>query len=726
MTVTAISSAQSLVVVDLGVGLGGALAAVHFADLGARVLRLQPENGDPFYVVYPAYRSLHAGVQIVDKAAIEEALAGADICILGGESYPGVEQPLSARDIHARHPRLVILELSGGKDQEGRERPAVDLLAQARSGLCFDQFSDRPLAWPLPMPTFAMVVQGLIATWAALLVRERSQRGQIVTSSMQGGAAAISTPDRVSFERPTPLTERNVPADVRQLILRCADGRYIQFTKLPGGLANIYRALGIPITGDPATLETREVATDPRDFFGNYDLFSTYAANFQSQDLLEALWAADIPADAVLAPGECWNDPQVVANGTIRERIEGVRSVGLPIRFAASAEAGGANRPDRASHPGGGPLEGYKVLGLGAYIAGPYATRALADLGADVIKLDAIAGDPSVNTYGHWWACNMGKRSVRLNLKTPEGLALLHKMSDLADAVLHNFRPGVAKRLGIDPAALRARGAAAVTLECSAYGSSGPKADFPGFDQIAMGISGQEVRAGGVGNPPLWYRNCVADYTTGMLGSLAVLVGLFERQRSGAIVQAEANLLDSALYLLSELVQDGDGTFRGAPLNGPERLGSATFERIYRAADGWVALAARGEAMQRRFLEAIGVPGETAGLEDAIRDRLRSLSTAELLSLCAAADVWAEACACYRGVGIDADPAAVQAGLVRTFNDPELGEVVSPGAVVGFSESRSAGSGRAPHPGEHTREVLAELGCSGEVIDDYFARGVAA
>jgi crotonobetainyl-CoA:carnitine CoA-transferase CaiB-like acyl-CoA transferase len=730
MAVMDIEAAKSLKVVDLGTGFGGLLVATHFADLGAQVTRLVPSGPDPFDTLYPIHSILRGAQASIDTTTLEAALAEADICIIGGEDFPDSPELPDAAALASNHPQLVVLEMSGGVDADGESRPAVDLLAQARTGLAFDQLGDRPFAWPLPMPTFGMALQGLIGSWAALLARERTGQGQIVRVSMQEGAAFATAPDRLRYEHQTIQTERVLPRGVRQLILRCADGRYVQFAKQAGMLARIYTAFGIPFDGDPATLDLREPAVDPRDFFGNYDLFSEWALKWNSQELLEALWKAGIPADRVLVPGECWTDEQVAANGILRERDRGTRSVGFPIRFRRTS---GAIAPSVVGNvePRAAPLAGLKVLGLGAFIAGPCTGRGLADLGADVIKVDALGGDPAANTYGHWWACNSGKRSLRLNLKTPEGIEALHKLCSEADVVHHNFRPGVAARLGIDPASLRERRAGTCTVECSAYGSTGPKAEMPGFDQIAMGITGNEIRAGGEGNDPVWYRNCIADYTAGALGTIGALIALYERAITGDAVDAEVNLLNAALYLMFDFVQLADGSFVGAPGNDAAQLGPRPFERCYQTADGWIAIAARGGGMQDRLCVAVGIDplaiaGEAVSAIAAIERSFAPLTTGEALRRLGEANVWAERCVDMVGLAMDADPAAAAAGLVRTYSDPELGEVVGTGPLLRLSASVQNGPGRAPLAGEHSRAILAELNLDAAEIQRYFDNGIAA
>ena len=210
---------EQLKVLDLGLGLGAALIASHFADMGARVLRMEPEGGDPFYARYPVYARLREKAEPIPSEAFDRQICDADVCILGGESWPGLPAHRKAEFLLEANPRLVILELSGGVDADGREVPAVDLLAQARSGLCFEQYSDRPLAWALPMATFGMALQGMIGVWAGLVARERIGKGQIVRTSLQKGVALTCAPDRIRFEHETTESLAKIPLDVRQLIL---------------------------------------------------------------------------------------------------------------------------------------------------------------------------------------------------------------------------------------------------------------------------------------------------------------------------------------------------------------------------------------------------------------------------------------------------------------------------------------------------------------------------
>ena len=188
----AITSARQIRVLDVGIGLAAALIAKHFSDIGAAVTRIAPIGGDPFRKRYPAYDVLRRDASTAEADAIFMLAAQADVMIVGGESHPGLEWSVDWAACRRENPRLVVINLTGGIDAGGSEQVAVDLLAQARSGLCWEQFTDRPIAWALPGPTFGQVSQALIGAWAALLEREESGLGQTVCVSLQEGAHARS------------------------------------------------------------------------------------------------------------------------------------------------------------------------------------------------------------------------------------------------------------------------------------------------------------------------------------------------------------------------------------------------------------------------------------------------------------------------------------------------------------------------------------------------------
>jgi crotonobetainyl-CoA:carnitine CoA-transferase CaiB-like acyl-CoA transferase len=249
-----LDSVNELNILDLGLGMAAALISKFMVEAGARVYRIEPQEGDPFYELYPAYRMWRAGCRFVAAEQQQELLRQADVCVIGGEDFPGLSWTHDAKEIAARNPRLIVLELSGYMDSANATRgPAVDLLVQASSGIVFQQYGKRPLHMAFPAPTYGAVLHGLLGLWGALIYRARGGPGQVVSTSLQQGASMWFAPSWLTVERPDAAIDSMVmPKGVRPLIFRCADGKFVHLvTGTPGSLAKLYRVLGIDQSVDP-------------------------------------------------------------------------------------------------------------------------------------------------------------------------------------------------------------------------------------------------------------------------------------------------------------------------------------------------------------------------------------------------------------------------------------------------------------------------------------------
>jgi crotonobetainyl-CoA:carnitine CoA-transferase CaiB-like acyl-CoA transferase len=333
---TAASFAQGLHVVDLGIGMSAALFVKLLVESGADVTRFEPPRGDPFYGIYPAYETWQRGKRIARwEEDIDSSLANADVCVVGGEDYPGLSWHQDAESLSARHDRLIVTQLRACPPElEGGAHAAVDLLAQARSGLTFEHFSTRPIAFALPAPSYGAALQAMLGTMAALYAREDTGRGQIVSTSLLQGALSWLAPLWFQASKPDALSDGIVPKDPQQLIFRCADGQYVQmFMAVAGGVGKLYKVLGIDDpSANPADRGISSGAGNPRNFFGNVELIGQHAAKWRSADLLEVLRATGLAAERVSAPGVCWDDPQAAANGIIRIDEHSTRYVGFPVK----------------------------------------------------------------------------------------------------------------------------------------------------------------------------------------------------------------------------------------------------------------------------------------------------------------------------------------------------------------------------------------------------------
>jgi crotonobetainyl-CoA:carnitine CoA-transferase CaiB-like acyl-CoA transferase len=516
--------------------------------------------------------------------------------------------------------------------------------------------------------------------------------------------------------------------DAQQLIFRCADGVHVQITMgVPGAKDRLYAILGLKtvpaVSGDRAMPSLKK---DPRNFFGEVDLLQERFGTFESAALLAQLAQADIPAEPLLAPGGCWDDPQVVHNGVLARDASGMQHVGLP--FTLDPGAGGP-MPLPSAAANALPLAGLRVLDLGTVIGGPYSSMVLHDLGAEVLRIESLTGD-IIRPFARWFASvSRGKRAAAVDLKAPEAIALVHRLAQSVDVVHHNFRPGVAERLGIGPKQLHAINPKLVVLETFGYGASGPKALAPGFDMIFQAWCGHELRGGGAAHAPLWYRAAVVDFTAGALGATAVLAALLHPRGAGATVRT--NLLNAGLFLMSELVRHADGTFAGAPAADDEQLGVRVAERLYRAADGWIALCVRGEPMARAFARMLGLEPVLAADPTAwgepervrIAAALATRQVSEWQSTLDAAGIWCEPCRTdaesdlYAGTG-DALHYRLEAP------HPHYGRTVQLGPLVTFPGRPQAPSGHIPSIGEHTATAMAEAGYAPEEIEDLRSRKI--
>ncbi|MEU0481399.1 CoA transferase [Streptosporangium sp. NPDC006013] len=721
-------SITRLRVLEAGSGLPTAIVARLLHDSGATVLRAARTGPDPFGERYPALRSWSRDWTEVDAGnGMDDALASVDVLLVGAEDHPDAGPParLELAELACRHPRLVVLEIGGYVRGTNDPTPAVDLLVQARTGFVFEQFSDRPTQLAFAPSLYGAALLGTIGVWAALHARRRTGRGGRVRVSMQQGLALFWPHLWLSAEHPDQAFDTVPPRDVKHLVLRCADGGYLQIVLgVPGAVARVHRVLGIPGPVDPADRGVPSLARGAENYFADRDLFSRYAARFPRDELVEAFAVAGVPVEPVLAPGEFFDDPQVLAAGLVATAPDGREYPAGPVDLSVAGDPPAAQPAPRRVRCGeSAPLAGLRIIDLGNWVAGPFASKLLADLGADVIKVEPPTGLSNLTGIRNTLTSNRGKRSIVVDMKTPEGHEIVRRLAATADAVHHNFRPGVAERLGVDAASLRECRPGLVYLHTTAYGRTGPRALRGGFDMVMQALCGHEVRAGGKGNEPLWYRAPFVDYCAGALGAIALLSALYERDATGAPVDAHTSLLGAAMFLRGELVREPDGSIAGAAVLSADRTGFHPTEALYRAADGWLAVAAYGESMAAALSDALELTGlgppskwnEEAA--HAIGTAIGRLTCDDALSLLGAAGVWATRCTGDAFAAMLADDAAHRSGLVISAPDPRYGRVTGCfGPLIGFSGWTPDPDGfrSAPLSGEHTAALLAEAGYSAD------------
>lgn len=719
-------SLAGIKVVDLASGLGPALTARLLAGLGANVQRFEPAEGDPFRDIYPGYSSLHADADClladtVDDAAIHAALAKSHLVLVGGEDFPGFEWRASAETIAGAHPQLVILDFSGYPDDP--KRPAVDVLVQASSGICYEHYTDRPLRAGYEAASYGAALQGLVAALGALY----AGAGQIVRATYYEGALTWAVPFWSTASEPKSNFKFVLPKDPVPLIFECRDGKFIHFVMgSAGAKPKVYEALGIDASHiDPNDSGQPTGAGDPRKIFGDIDLLAAHAIKIDSGDLLASLQRSGVAAELVMAPGEAWSDAQVVHAGLTEKLPDGAERVALPIAGEIAPRRAAPVMPAREGEM---PLSGLRVLDFGSFVGGPYGPQCLADLGADVIKVEPLGGEANRMIFKSYVGTNRGKRSIALDMKSKAGREIIGRLIATSQIVTSNFRPGVTKRLGIDPEAIHAADPNKIVLEVSGYGRSGPKGPLAGWDMVIQALCGLEHRGGGEGNMPLWARSTMVDYATGLLDAVAVLAALIACRDGSGGADLETSLLASGLFLQAELIRKHDGSFHGAPMLNHAQTGFHPSECFYQAMDGWIAVAARSDDMARRFGLALDLDlpprADWRDAEEAaIADRIATRTAADWLARLAEADVWAEPCVRHGDAFLDDSSVKPRAAVIEIEGTPH-GRLRQIGPLFRLSGGECGAPPILAMAGEHTHELLSELGYEADEISALIQAGV--
>ena len=373
-------------------------------------------------------------------------------------------------------------------------------------------------------------------------------------------------------------------------------------------------------------------------------------------------------------------------------------------------------------------LSHLRILDLSRVRAGPSCVRQFADFGADVIKIETPAGlDPNEGMGGarngsDFQNLQRNKRAITLNLKVPEGLEAFRRLVKTADVVVENYRPDVKFRLGIDYESLAKINPRVILASISGFGQDGPYRDRPGFDQIAQGMSGLMSVTGFPGQGPVRTGAAIADVSAGLLAALGIMTALLERERSGKGQWVQSSLLQAGLALLdfqaARYLKEGEV----APQVGNDHPTSMPTS-AYKTADGYINVAATGDGMWKRVCAALGREDllarpefadhksraqNRAALNAALNEALATRRSAEWIELLNAAGV---PCGpIYAMDQVFADPQVRHLGVAAEVAHKKLGRFRLLNQAVRLSRTPAAIRTAAPEIGEHTDEILAELG----------------
>jgi crotonobetainyl-CoA:carnitine CoA-transferase CaiB-like acyl-CoA transferase len=710
-------------------GHATSLPGAILRDLGADVTRVQSrwrstlDAGIEFERVWNRGKNV---VEVDDEAVpstIRSLARDTDVMfVTGAES--AVERPgLGARDLMRLNPALVAVRIRPSFDARGAV-PDLELLVAARAGIptqIRSHHGDRPAFPDLAVATTGAALAATVGALALLYERALTGIGGWAETSLYDGVLALLPMIIGRVEHPSPTTNLlwrdQGPAEA--LSYRCADGEYVQ---LWFGAKGAYESF-LEHVGEP-----------PSEHGYNADLMSgamvergtRWAALFATRERafwLDDLAGHDFRCEPVWWPGEALRDAHAREVGLAIDR-DGVTALGPVVRVTSTAT--GATPP----HVDGAPrlLDGVRVVDLAAYLAGPITPLVLAELGADVIKVEPLTGDAHRGMEPMFAAGQRGKRALALDLKAPDAAQVLDRLFRWSDVVHHNSRVGLAERLGYDEATARVSNPDVVYSFASGFGETGPRALLPTNDQLMQALAGIEASQGGAGNPPTYLVWGAVDVTGGWLAACGVVAALYARRRGGGGQSVRSSLLGAALTLKSGAFVSAETVVRGPVLDG-EQCGYGAAYRIYEGSDGeWFALAVPDAGTWERLRTVVDIDalpvsppplrtgdGAPQPAEVLLAEAFAAKDAAGWVAALRAASVPVEPVpAMDRGAfiaGLLDDPVNRQLGRVVAYEWGERGLLEQPAFAVRFGPAaRPAAPPRIPRLGEHTDQILAVLG----------------
>ena len=379
-----------------------------------------------------------------------------------------------------------------------------------------------------------------------------------------------------------------------------------------------------------------------------------------------------------------------------------------------------------------GPLAGVRVVELAHVMAGPVGGLLLADMGADVIKVEKLPGGddtrrttpPEINgESASFMILNRNKRGIAVNLKTPEGVAVVKRLVSQADVVIENYRPGTMEKMGLGYAALSELNPGLVYCKITGFGTNGPYAGRAGYDLISQGMSGLMGLTGeGPGRPPVKVGVPVGDVTAGILAATGVLAAYIERLRTGHGQFVDTSLLEASLVHTYWPAAMAFATGKSAEPMGSAHPVAAPYQ-AFPTKDGWINIGAISQANWERIAVVLEMPSllddsrfMTNGARMAHRQDLVDIMSSVLKQR--VTDAWVEA---FERAGVPAgpvktmtqvleDPQVQARDMIVQVEHPVAGQISALGCPIKFSGGSGVTSRGAPLYGQHTHEVLLELG----------------
>ncbi|HEX5141038.1 MAG TPA: CoA transferase [Dehalococcoidia bacterium] len=750
-------------IIDFGQYLAGPMAALFFADQGADVIRIDPPQGPRWRhhanaILQRGKRSIALDLQQAPERDIARRLVEtADVVI---ENFrPGVMDRLGlgADDMLSLNRRLIYCSLPGFSATDPRAGTAAyEGVVETAAALYFPStWNPEPDGDPvynaLPLASTFAAIRGAQAIMAALIARERTGRGQRLEVPLFDATFEViaGRGNRVPNQPPRPGFLRARHDFVLDAMFECADGRFVNLSWLERRQLAAFAAKFADPSWEQDGLLDEDVIRKPG--APHDELQRRLREVFKTRTADE--WERLANPDSDLARSQTtWEwlheDETARASGAVIEmddpELGPTMQAGYPIKFSKTpSQARGprvplnADRgsilaeldaPNRDQHPAPegtdgltSALEGFRVIDLTQVLAGPTAGRILAEFGAEVVKIN----NPNNPGAGNMFYLNSGKRTMLVDLKSPDGMEILWRLIERSDVLSQNFSPQATARLGITEAEVRTHRPDIIYSSISCYGWDGPRATYRGHEQMGQAVTGMQLRWGQGFREPVMQTIPICDIGTGNFAALGIMVALFHRIRTGEGQSLVTSLSQTATYHQLPFMIDYAGRVWNEP-GGQEAKGSGPLNRLYRGSDRWFFMAA----------DQLGVDGLSrveglAGIDKVPESELETELTSRFEEA-PAADWVAKLLAAGAGAHVmrqteeNMEDAWVKArGLSVEREFPELGLVRTVGPSGWLSETPLKLTTPAAPAGSHNREVLEELGL-GERYEELMERRVLA
>lgn len=746
----------SVRVLDLTRDSAGSLAAALLSDYGADVVKVVAEDPRPRRGAdLPEWIARNRGKRLAladqrtpqVQAEIARLVDECDVVIVDSHATL-VEVGLDLESVGDRHVVLVTPPYSADGAPWAGEHESTALL-EAVTGIAAYQasYSGAPVTAVYPYLARIQGVWAAASTVAALTEFRRSQLGQVVTVDGLHAAALFGD---AAFTRPVdePDADRGIgPEGLNPMYTRYqgADGEWV----FVGGLGPKFANTVVDVVG------VRDILDDPRvdgriERLWHIDNSRWVLTEFQEKfrtrsaaEWVEIFEENDVPC-ALLGRREGWFRSEQM--DALHQRVLAEDPVLGPIELTGpivdSTATPAVIEPTREPQPlaeiawrqrsaiqavpsaaqvrsGEGPLAGLRAVVFGSYVAGPYVGKLLAEFGMEAVKIEPLAGDPwRMQGFG----INRGYRSLSLSLAEHRGRKTLERVLASADVVVDNFRVGVTERLGLTHESLSALRPGIVSVSVTAYGERGPLSHKPGYDPVVQAASGMMLAQGG-DDEPVAYSMPPNDLTTAVCGAFAAVLGVFEQQTTGRGQHLSTALATTAVFLQSGDLVNYEGRPPGGQ-GGRDFPGASPTDRYYRVADGHVRIEVDAIDVQRWVESGLDLDGDRVTIDpERELDRvLAPLSRDEAVARLTEAGVPAVPARTPREVSLD--DYLHERRVLGRFTSSTGERFVTTNRLVDFERTPVQAYMRAPGLGEHSTQILRELGESEPVLEDLVARGI--